>query len=87
MAAAMTMQANHLLTSDKFTVDSLEYADWKLAFDGLIDSCLYTDLQKLHLLRECVDGDAKQAIRGYFSVQMRIKMHYILSKLSLVRKS
>ena len=52
-----------------FTGDPLEYADWRVAFDSLIDSKRGSAIEKLHRLRKYVEGDAKEAISGYFKLQ------------------
>ena len=52
-----------------FSGDPLEYADWRVSFDSLIDSKRGSAIEKLHRLRKYVDGDAKEAISGYFRQQ------------------
>lgn len=68
MAKAMTMTHTHIAKPSVFSGDALEYPDWKIAFEGLIGSCPYTPLQKLHILRDFVKGNAKEAIKGYFKL-------------------
>ena len=69
MATAITMNRNHIPAPAVFNGEPLEYTDWRIAFNGLIDSCPYTPLQKLHLLRQYVSGDAKECIKGYFTLK------------------
>ena len=52
-----------------FSGDPLQYADWKVAFNGLIGNKLCTPLEKLHLLRKYVSGEAKESVSGYFKLQ------------------
>ena len=52
-----------------FKGDPLEYADWRISFNSLIDSKRGTPIEKLHRLMKYVDGDAKEAISGYFKLQ------------------
>ncbi|XP_067933186.1 uncharacterized protein [Watersipora subatra] len=52
-----------------FYGNPLEYADWKIAFDTLIDQRNGTTVEKLHYLKRYVSGAAKEAVDGYFLLQ------------------
>ena len=52
-----------------FFGDPLQYADWRISFDSLIDSKVGTPMEKLHRLRKYVAGDALDSISGYFRLQ------------------
>ena len=52
-----------------FTGDLIQYADWRVAFDSLIDSKSGSPIEKLHQLKKYVEGEAKEAISGYFRLQ------------------
>ncbi|XP_067949642.1 uncharacterized protein [Watersipora subatra] len=54
-----------------FSGDPLEYADWRVAFDSLIDSERGSPIEKLHRLKKYVSGNAKEAICGYFRLQTK----------------
>ena len=42
--------------------DKTKYFLWEKAFDALVDSAPVTDLQKLHLLYQHLDGRAKKVV-------------------------
>lgn len=52
-----------------FHGDPLQYADWKVAFSGLIGNKPCSSLEKLHLLKRYVAGEARESIGGYFQLQ------------------
>lgn len=49
-----------------FTGNPLEYNDWELSFNSLIETKGLSDMEKLHYLKRYVNGEAKQCISGYF---------------------
>ena len=51
-----------------FYGDPLGYLDWKVAFEGLIESGSYTPLQRLVLLQQYLGGKAKKAVASLFQI-------------------
>ena len=51
-----------------FFGNPLEYLDWKVSFEGLIESSSYTPLQKLALLQQYLGGKAKKVVASLFQI-------------------
>ena len=51
-----------------FYDNPLEYLDWKVAFEGLIESGSYNPLQKLALLQQYLGGKAKRVVANLFQI-------------------
>lgn len=51
-----------------FFGNPLEYLDWKVAFEGLIESGSYTPLQKLALLQQYLGDKAKRVVANLFQI-------------------
>ncbi|XDV25278.1 hypothetical protein PO909_029222 [Leuciscus waleckii] len=49
-----------------FSGDPLQYNDWKLSFETLINQKNLQDKEKIYYLRRYVSGQAKKALNGYF---------------------
>jgi len=66
LAEAIT--ANRIQTPEPavFTGDPLQYNDWKLSFQTLVDRKNLPVQEKLFFLRKYVGGSAKKAIEGHF---------------------
>ena len=52
-----------------FSGDPLEYKDWELSFNSLIEGKGLSDMEKLHYLKRYVKGQAKECVSGYFLYQ------------------
>ena len=64
-----------------FSGDPLTYLDWKVAFEGLIESGSYTSLQKLALLQQYLEGKAKNAVSSLFQIGTEEAFHEAKKKL------
>lgn len=51
-----------------FFGNPLEYLDWKVAFEGLIEGGSYTPLQKLALLQQYLGDKAKRVVANLFQI-------------------
>ncbi|KAF6016946.1 hypothetical protein EB796_024755 [Bugula neritina] len=51
-----------------FFGEPLEYLDWKVAFEGLIESGSYNPLQKIALLQQYLGGKAKRVVANLFQI-------------------
>ncbi|XP_067947596.1 uncharacterized protein [Watersipora subatra] len=51
-----------------FCGDPLQYIDWKVAFEGLVETAKHSPLQRLTLLQQYLGGKAQETVAGYFRV-------------------
>lgn len=68
LAEAITANRIPIPEPAVFTGDPLQYNDWKLSFQTLVDRKNLPIQEKLFFLRKYVGGSAKKAIEGHFLV-------------------
>ncbi|XP_039902265.1 uncharacterized protein LOC120742861 [Simochromis diagramma] len=68
LAEAITANRIPIPEPPVFTGDPLQYNDWKLSFQTLVDRKNLPIQEKLFFLRKYVGGSAKKAIEGHFLV-------------------